>query len=598
MPAKASAPATALPNPQAVARPTPRVPVAVHGVQVNHCKNPTCQNFGVPVAEKALQGTNAYTIVATGAKLPAAKCNCCGEIFGLKSNQSVFEEAYRILAPLYGASSCPNAECQNHRVPTHIEGAYHEFGKTSIGSQRYRCKVCGKTFSVKPKGLNPISKQIHSDKNRTILSMLMGKMPLRRICEAAEVSPPVLYDKIDFLHKQAIAFLADRERALPSMKIERLYVGVDRQDHVINWSRRTDKRNVTLSSVAAADNATGYVFGMVPNFDPEPDPAQIEAMHLALGDHLVPACHRRHARMWLASDFNAAVAQSRRFIGNGTLGSNIDATYATNKARHDLEAPEHVVIEDKLPDAGMLIHADYTLHGFFVALRRMFENVEKVRFFLDQDSGIRAACLSAFAAPISQGACDVFYVRISKGLTVDDKRKLIAKSQKEFDDVAAAYPYLDKNGVKLMMLKDRIAKAQTIGPWKDRWVSHPLPTLSETDKAMCHLTDIGSYAGDLDHLAWLYNKASLHAVDSFFNRIRRRSSMLERPIHSSANRGRVYSHYSAYRPEQVNKIQTILRACHNYVWTGEGKKAPPGTPATRLGLAKAVLDLNDILYFR
>ena len=74
--------------------------------------------------------------------------------------------------------------------------------------------------------------------------------------------------------------------------------------------------------------------------------------------------------------------------------------------------------------------------------------------------------------------------------------------------------------------------------------------------------------------------------------------MLERPIHSSANRGRVYSHYSAYRPEQVNKIQTILRACHNYVWTGEGKKAPPGTPATRLGLAKAVLDLNDILYFR
>jgi hypothetical protein len=162
------------------------------------------------------------------------------------------------------------------------------------------------------------------------------------------------------------------------------------------------------------------------------------------------------------------------------------------------------------------------------------------------------------------------------------------KERLTVDDVAAAYPYLDKNGVKLMMLKDRIAKAQTIGPWKDRWVSHPLPTLSETDKAMCHLTDIGAYAGDLDHLAWLYNKASLHAVDSFFNRIRRRSSMLERPIHSSANRGRVYSHYSAYRPEQVNKIQTILRACHNYVWPGEGKKAPPGTPATRLGLAKAV----------
>lgn len=550
------------------------------------------------VAQKGPQANNSYTIVATGAKLPAAKCNCCGEIFGLKSNQGVFEEAYRILAPLFGAASCPVPECANHRVPTHIAGAYHEFGKTSAGSQRYRCRACSKTFSVKEKGVNPIAKQVHSDKNRTILSMLVGKMPLRRICEAAEVSPPVLYDKIDFLHRQAVAFLADRERALPGMKIERLYVGVDRQDHVVNWSRRADKRNVTLSSIAAADNATGYVFGMVPNFDPQPNPALIEAEHLALGDHLVPACHRKNARLWLTSDFDAAMAQSKRFVGTGGLGSSINATYATHAARPDMEAPERMEKEDKLPDSGMLVHSEYTMHGFFIALQRMFENVGKIRFFLDQDSGIRAACLSAFRQPISEGSCDVFYVRIAKELTVDQKRRLIAKSQKEFDAVAAAHPALDKNGVKLLMLKDRIAHAQTIGPWKDRWVSHPLPTLSETDKAMCHLTDIGAYAGDPDHLAWLYNKASLHAVDSFFNRVRRRSSMLERPIHSSANRGRVYSHYSAYRPEQINKMQTIIRACHNYVWTGEGKKAPPDTPATRLGLAKAELNLNDILYFR
>lgn len=91
---------------------------------------------------------------------------------------------------------------------------------------------------------------------------------------------------------------------------------------------------------------------------------------------------------------------------------------------------------------------------------------------------------------------------------------------------------------------------------------------------------------------------SLHAVDSFFNRLRRRSTMLERPVTSSANRGRVWNAYSVYRPGQLNKIQTILRACHNYVWVGEGKNAPKGTPATRIGLAKAPLDLNDIIYFR
>ena len=125
---------------------------------------------------------------------------------------------------------------------------------------------------------------------------------------------------------------------------------------------------------------------------------------------------------------------------------------------------------------------------------------------------------------------------------------------------------------------------------------HPLPTLSETEKAVCHLTDIGGYQPD--HLARVYAKASLHAVDSFFNRIRRRSSMLERPVHSSANRGRVFNAYSAYLPGQIDKMQTLIRACHNYVWVGEGKTAPKGTPATRLGLAKAPLDLTDIIYFR
>ena len=121
--------------------------------------------------------------------------------------------------------------------------------------------------------------------------------------------------------------------------------------------------------------------------------------------------------------------------------------------------------------------------------------------------------------------------------------------------------------------------------------------MSEPEKAMCFLTDMGDY--DEDHLAWLYNKASLHAVDSWFNRLRRRSSMLERPVSSAGNRGRVWSGYSAYRPEQIGKLMTIFRACHNYLWVGEGKGVrQKGTPAMRLGLAKAPLDYTDIIYFR
>ncbi|MFJ1261022.1 hypothetical protein ACGLHR_52025, partial [Cupriavidus sp. CuC1] len=217
---------------------------------------------------------------------------------------------------------------------------------------------------------------------------------------------------------------------------------------------------------------------------------------------------------------------------------------------------------------------------------------EKIRFFLDQDSGIRAACLGAFAARIRARTVDAFYVRISKELTVDQKRALVAASKREFDEKAAAHPGLKPNQVKLLMLRERCQEAAALGKWKDRWVFHPLPTMAEPEKASCLLTDLGDY--DADHLAWLHNKASLHAVDSWFNRIRRRSSMLERPISSQANRGRVWNGYSVYRPEQIGKLLTIFRACHNYVWLADGVK---DTPAMRLGLAKAVLDYKDIIYF-
>ncbi len=71
---------------------------------------------------------------------------------------------------------------------------------------------------------------------------------------------------------QCLKFAANRERALrEGMEIRRLNIAVDRQDYVVNWTQREDKRNVVLHAVGSADNESGYVFGMHPNFDPALD---------------------------------------------------------------------------------------------------------------------------------------------------------------------------------------------------------------------------------------------------------------------------------------------------------------------------------------
>ncbi|WP_246540353.1 hypothetical protein [sulfur-oxidizing endosymbiont of Gigantopelta aegis] len=147
----------------------------------------------------------------------------------------------------------------------------------------------------------------------------------------------------------------------------------------------------------------------------------------------------------------------------------------------------------------------------------MFSGVEKIRFFLDQDSGMRATCLTAFHNEIKNRSCDAFYVRITKDLTVDEKRRTLNDSRNYFSDQQKEHPDLSKNKIKLKIIKDRLENMQEIGNWKDKWLLHPFPNMSEPEKAICYLTDYGDY--DEDHQAWLYNKASMHGIDNFLCRL-------------------------------------------------------------------------------
>jgi hypothetical protein len=259
--------------------------------------------------------------------------------------------------------------------------------------------------------------------------------------------------------------------------------------------------------------------------------------------------------------------------------------------RDDIESPDTPSPVARLPEYGMQTHGEYTMYGHFFFLKRLLGKVQKWRFFIDQDPGLRAACLSAFHDEIRGRTADVFYVRITKDLTVDEKRHRYDDAKALLERAQLAHPGMKPQAVKLLLIKQRLASMKPHGKWHDQWLDHPFPTMSEPEKAVAYLTDLGDY--DEDHQAWLYNKASLHSVDSFFNQVRRRLSLLERPIHSKSNQGRIWNGYSPYNPAHVAKVLDIMRTVHNYILTGKGGK----TPAQRLGLAQAPLDYEDILYF-
>ena len=416
---------------------------------------------------------------------------------------------------------------------------------------------------------------------------------MRRICEVADIGPESLYGKIDFLYRQCLAFAAAREqRLLAGMAIPRLYLGVDRQDYIVNWTRHADRRNVMLHAVGTADNNTGYVFGMHLNYDATVDSEVIEADALVSGDYQAKPPFRRYARCWLKEDYDAAVRkQAKRKQAAKSLQSDIEAEYVSALQREDVEVSETQDSAKRLPTKGMQIHAEYTLYGHFFYLKRLFVGIEKLRFFLDQDSGMRAACLAAFQPEITARRADAFYVRIAKEMTIAEKRAAIALSRAAFEDARKANPGLSDSELETLLIKERIAHMAAIGKWQDRWMLHPFPNMSEPEKAVCYLTDYKDY--DENHLARLYNKASLHAIDCFFMQVRRRLSILERPIGSASSTGRTWHGYSAYNPETIVKMLGIFRVFYNYCLAGQDKK----TPAMRLGLAKGKVSLEDIIYF-
>ncbi len=151
---------------------------------------------------------DSYIVQAHGANLPSISCRICGEQPRIKSNAAIAEERARLLKDLSvaPATSCPDESCPNHTVP--IGKGYQSIGLSPSGSQRYRCNLCKKTFSVGKSTTG--HKQPH--KNRLIFSLLMNKSPMRRVCEVADIDPKTLYGKIDFLYRQCLAFTADREK--------------------------------------------------------------------------------------------------------------------------------------------------------------------------------------------------------------------------------------------------------------------------------------------------------------------------------------------------------------------------------------------------
>lgn len=611
-----------------------RIPEPFNSIQVNFCKNPMCPNFGVPALESI-----------KGVKLPAKtkenvgkrsrdnytvkgdkdlRCHKCGAEFPMKSNKGIHEEYSRICEYLtpepVTEKTCRNDACANYGIPVSAGiQYYYRDGKQKSLAQRYKCRECDRVVTV---NLDPTARQKKREVNTLVFKLLVNKMPLHRICEVAEISMPTLYNKIDFIYKQCRAFAGIQENRLRNLRLKRLQISIDRQEYMLNWTDTTDKRNVVVYALGSSDNRSSFVFGMHLNIDTGVNRDDVEADAEECGDYENRPPLRKFARFWLPPDFAEARVRVKARkrptkAQKNKLQDDLEESYEETAQREDVESFEEINATIKPSNNGVQVHGEYTMYGHFLFLKHLLPGVEKIRFYMEKESGIRSACLAAFTDEVMQKKCDAFYVKINKGMTITQKNIAMAKGRAELEVYRASnsnYEEVSDNSLRALMLEIAILSNDFFysGQYRDKWFCYPAPLKNEPEKAVSWLTDTGdnSYAGF--HLSKLMLRASLFGVDRFFMQVRRRISLLERPMSSSSAMGRRWYGYSPYNPEHAVKILEIFRVFHNYVHAttdakrrilkeGEVQRRPGEvthnylTPAMRLGLMDRQVSIDEVL---
>ena len=608
-----------------MAKKKPRVPlpakIALPGtkrtIQVNHCKMPSCENYGVPArTQHGKTGPSAnrdmhYKVHSTSkGQIPAIRCKECKDLPPIKSNASIVSEVERLtelsgIWSLEESTGCGNLVCDNHTRPIAFHPKeYRKRGKPASGKGHYyQCKRCGRRTLLS----DPV--RLHDDTRRyavDILSRIANKSPIRGAVRSARLkSTQAYYQILDFIYRRCRAYNGAVDRALMEGRLRLpadLNIQSDAQVYQLNWVSRMDRRNVELSSYSTVHNESAFILGMHSNFDGRVDPFEINQESAENGDLSRPEAFRKYAQYWLAGDeLGAGRAMGRRNREERIdLLTQIEELYTSASSRHDVEDIELHVLDTAFStpflSSGLQVHMPYTTYAHWFLMHRLLAGagVKQVQLNSDIDSMTRAAFLAAFSDEVKRGDAHAFFVKYTKWETIDERHLILKEAKRRRAEFRATLPEAvreDKLEVARRMMLTYIDERETHGQWDDEWVIHPVPTINEPQKAICWLTPDDNM--DDTRKADIHLRSGLGRIDNVFLKTRRLVNALERPIGTSSSHNKVWHGYAPYKPEMLEKYLTIFRAVHNFIFVGKKDKR---TPAMRLGYAKQPLEFEDLIW--
>jgi hypothetical protein len=563
------------------------VPTAFDGIQANFCRDPECQNFGVPPRRLDADAENPHSDKFGAYKLFGAvgetvlMCSSCLRQTELTSNEALSREIHRLRTAngILASESCPSKYCSNHhRSVSDFPDHYYNDGVTPSGAPRRGCKSCGKRFTL---GDHRRAKRGRKSKrgrkvkrggmvNKDIVRDLVNRSALNAIMRKLELPPSTLYERINHIHERMVAFEAFKLRALRSPGWKRKYyaLATDAQDSKINWTSRHRRVQIQLSTISTAENITGFVLRTDVNFDPTTgDVVERFVALLEQGDFDIPE-RLGDSHRFVMPSFLRAVADVLRSKENFSKLSRDRRDELLNEieTRFPEVDLEEAVGADR-PAKGALISKTYTAAAHFRLILEMLPADAEMHLMSDPEGSFVRAVPMGYVDAIKEQRADFAFVYFDKELSNPKKKARVATYkrllQQFLEEIGSAEDITSLRRAFIARYANRLPdRAHNV--WAEWWAL-PTATMSEPDKhvGIAYQRTPGTpdeiEARRLD----LLDRSSLHAVDSFFNVMRQRVSYLHRAGMSRTSNEH-YNAFQPYQPSQLQKIVDIARIYFNW----------------------------------
>lgn len=525
----------------------------IHSIQMNFCTNPFCKWFGLPQKKYTdIRGKpSRYKFEGVGDFNRGVNLKCNPDRRNITggvalncntltvSNWAVADEINRLVkvSSLESIVDKYNFHKDNcifsDSTPFTNKDKFYRKGKSTAGSDKYQCKKCRKITNVLP---NYTGNHTYHLKKKALMTkftkLVVNRTPVRRTCEILNMNPKTYYHRLELLYKKCLEFNHKHEGKFKDLSFDEMWINTDSMIYYLNNVRRKgkggtrhikmDKTNFPTYLVASSDMNTNYVFRADIGYDYYITLDDIDKQTISFKDDHSHGYLRKYQR--LRKDFSFAPQPPT------PKDSEREYEYLAKHA-------EFLKREDYIE--GLHSNVTYTLIAHQWLIKNMI-NSKKWYLVSDDDNSIKTAGIRVFKDEIYNGNCEYFLCRTNRDLNKEDAyyeylvgRKELRQwakdnniTNKTLEELAVDKLASDLQEHKLIDFKEvngvRYLE-RTNNP-----ITHPIPSKDKGFKMLDSITNTYYIANE--DLAKILVKVDNRSIDGFFGQVRRRISILERPL--------------------------------------------------------------------